>query len=761
MLSTGAWAQTSLQEQINSVGDGASITLAEDITISQTILIDKNITIDASGHTITSNVTSKLATFYVNKATCNFTITNAIIDGHSVASMAVSVYHGKAKDDLTGTVSTDQHNEGNVVTLTNCTVKNFTGWPGSYVGAVYAYGYSTVELNNCTFTGNTTSKATDGASGADVWAGAAATVNISGGSYQEVFVNSDSSNEAKITIENGATVAELAVCASYMADGSTNIPTIVVDNSTVTTLCTEVGNPIPADEVTVTNGGSITNMPATEVAKILNGKSTTAFPSLSAAFAAATDGQTVTLVANTTESVINENTNAVTLNLNGYTVTAPENATSTIRNNGGTLTITGTGSVINNNNKVDKGICVWARTGSIVIERGTFTNCSNYEATVYVGTTSANLGGTQPTVTINGGTFRNTADGKYAYNADLLPLTLNIYNEIADTYQAIVVNGGTFYGNDPAFGDDSQLNNVGTNNSNFVSADYHAEKNADGVYEIESGAYVAQSDYHKYITLDAAIEAATGATTIYLLDDAETTKETLPATVTINANDKVLTMPKFSAIDGEPLAFPNITGTETYTVKEAIYVRTNIASTQWGTVCLPFTLTSGTQIQYYNAGSITESVLNITEAESVAANTPVIFNKGTTADLEIRETNATVSLANAPVANGMLIGTFTDTTVPTGNTYFVNGDQFHKVQVSLKVPAFRAYINVGGGSAKSNVLNLNVVDSGATGIEADMINGLSAINGIYDLDGRQLSAPQKGINIMKLANGKTTKMIVK
>lgn len=490
------------------------------------------------------------------------------------------------------------------------------------------------------------------------------------------------------------------------------------------------------------------------------------YETLSAAVSAATEGQTIKLIAAVNEAVSNTNANNFTIDLNGKTWTSDE--TSTFKNDGGIVTITdtdaaGKGTVQNTANENDKGIAVWARTGSVVIESGTFVSQSNYEATLYVGTSATNLGDKTPTITVDGGTIKNEAEGKYAHNSALLPLTLNIINNIAnaDTYQAIVVNGGTFFGNDPSVGDDSQLNKI-NNNSNFVNSEKHAEyKN--GVFIIEEGGYKAQTGYIKYVTLDAAIDAAPDTeTTIYLLINAETTKDELPANITIDARSYELTMPSFVVLDGEAFTLPNITGAETYKVKKATYIRTNISATEWGTVCLPFSLTSGNGATYYTFGNISESTLTVNEATSVNPNTPVVSKKGT-GDLTINETNATVSLNATPVATGALVGTYTDANIPAnGSIYFINGDQFHKVQVSVKVPMYRAYINNTAPGAKPDVLNLNVIGIGnADGIESVVMDATNTAEAIYDVNGRQLTAPQKGLNIMKLANGKTVKVLLK
>lgn len=289
-----------LAEAVIAATAGQTVMLLADVSIDATINIDKDITIDGDNHTINSSVTDKFGLFYVNTKTCAFTVQNTTLEGNRVGSLAVRSYN-------------DNDNSGNNITLTNSKVQNFTGWPGGYVGAVYAFSHSHLTLKNCTFSGNTTAQSTNGASGADVWAGAATTVVINGGNYNEVFANTDKSSTESITITGGATITELAVCVSYKEDGSTNTPVIVIDGSTVTNLTTEEGNPISTENITLQNDGSITNMPAEEVAKILSGTSTKAFATIADAITAATSGNTITLLADVQIETINDWKDGVSL----------------------------------------------------------------------------------------------------------------------------------------------------------------------------------------------------------------------------------------------------------------------------------------------------------------------------------------------------------------------------------------------------------------------------------------------------------------
>ena len=293
--------------------------------------------------------------------------------------------------------------------------------------------------------------------------------------------------------------------------------------------------------------------------------------------------------------------------------------------------------------------------------------------------------------------------------------------------------------------------------------------NGNGTYGVKEGAYVARIGEQGYETLDEAIEAAKqaeSATTITLLTDAETEKETLPANVTINANDNVLTMPSFVVLDGEAFTLPKITGAEAYKVRKATYIRTNISDTQWGTVCLPFSLTSGNGVDYYTYNNISESdgKLYVESATAVAPHTPVVFKKATS-DLEINEENATVSLNKTPTLTAdALVGTYTDANITAdGSIYFINGNQFHQAQVSVKVPMYRAYINYTAPAGGSAPRALSIVVGGGDDATAigTLTTGDADVEAIYDAAGRKLQAPQKGMNIMKLANGKTVKLIVK
>lgn len=191
--------------------------------------------------------------------------------------------------------------------------------------------------------------------------------------------------------------------------------------------------------------------------------------SLAKALAAAKSGDTVKLTQDITpdERIVVTGNKNITIDLAEKKITSTADV-AIVNDGNGKLTITGNGTVDTSSSTNDENIAIWARTGSIDIENGTFINKSNKEATVYVGTSeNAN----EPVITIKGGTFKNSAEGTYTYNSSLKPLTLNVQNGKPVT--SIVITGGTFYGNDPKNGDD---NKGGT----FLAPDYKSVETSAG-----------------------------------------------------------------------------------------------------------------------------------------------------------------------------------------------------------------------------------------------------------------------------------------
>ena len=238
-----------------------------------------------------------------------------------------------------------------------------------------------------------------------------------------------------------------------------------------------------------------------------SGATTNEYATLAAAVAAVQDGETVVLVSTiANESVLYTGTAAFTIDLNGQTWNYLDGETgnwAAFKNNGATVTFkdsseSGTGKIYCNGD----GFCIWSRTGSVVIESGSFVNNSHEDYAIYLGTDDANfVGGVPPTITITGGSFVNEDNAPYNNKPAWSRLVLNVMNSNATTRtlvktELIQVSGGS-YSWDPALGDD----NMG---GSFVAEGYKS------VYDDTTGLYNVVPDAEEF-----TITFVNGETTLY------------------------------------------------------------------------------------------------------------------------------------------------------------------------------------------------------------------------------------------------------
>ncbi len=298
---------------------------------------------------------------------------------------------------------------------------------------------------------------------------------------------------------------------------------------------------------------------------------TTTYGTLNDAIEAAAEGDTVTLLADTTEDVvINKN---ITLDLGKWTITGTnksnayshngetivslivaKGANATVKN--GNIKGTAAGYTIQNNGTAtfEDLTATAGNNGSSMIDNwGTLTITSGE----YTGGLNVVKSEEGSVLTINGGEFTLSYSKKWDFNAVILVYgdttikggtfiqnakTASSYPQVVmtgvvDGYASVTkITGGTFINNFSgiksgifwALGDATSANfkvSGGTFNK-VISADYCAEgfipsttKNADGMYGVKEGKYVAKVGSTKYETLAEAIAAAKDGDTVKLLAD--------------------------------------------------------------------------------------------------------------------------------------------------------------------------------------------------------------------------------------------------
>jgi uncharacterized protein YjdB len=190
------------------------------------------------------------------------------------------------------------------------------------------------------------------------------------------------------------------------------------------------------------------------------------------------------------------------------------------------------------------------------------------------------------------------------------------------------------------------------------------------------------------------------------------------------------------------------------TQKPSIAINTTAAG--WGTTILPFAAEKPADVKVYSCAEMNGTDLVLVEVDALEANKPYViegaWNETLTGDAQ--GTQLTYD-------EGLLTGVYAQTEAAAG-TYVMqklNGKvAFYKVseEKPINVPANRAYLT--GVDSEAKVLNLG--DG-----ETDGINAIQAlIDGdaeIFNVNGVKQNTLQKGINIIKMGNGETRKIMVK
>ena len=204
------------------------------------------------------------------------------------------------------------------------------------------------------------------------------------------------------------------------------------------------------------------------------------------------------------------------------------------------------------------------------------------------------------------------------------------------------------------------------------------------------------------------------------------------------------------------------------TVNEISYTRQ--MSNNWGTLVLPYSLTLTGEESYrlYTIDKMEGEELVLKQLEgTVAAGTPcVVKRNGTEAKLTFGPNYATLNMARvAQDVGGMKFrGTYWTEDVNSG--YVISKNSFWNVEElknstsvnGVKVRPFRTWLD--GTSAKAPARLSMRIDGSTTGIDAiDAINDAEAE--YYDLSGKRLDEPQRGVNIVRMKSGKTKKIIIK
>ena len=230
---------------------------------------------------------------------------------------------------------------------------------------------------------------------------------------------------------------------------------------------------------------------------------------------------------------------------------------------------------------------------------------------------------------------------------------------------------------------------------------------------------------------------------------------------------------------------------------KAEYSRTMNAATQYGTVILPYEFTTNESVQAYLLRAEHTGTMWYEEVESVPAHTPFFYSKKTASDTNVNFNKtvanygitvaATHTTSNAEggqpydAASGMdgwtTKGYYITETVDasSGNTYYISGDKFWRATGTLKMYPHRVTYqgqwqydpDATEAPAMLNVITMGASETGddlpsevSTAIEAAHLRSLQQnARDIYDAQGRRQSELKSGLNIVRMADGTTVKIV--
>lgn len=226
--------------------------------------------------------------------------------------------------------------------------------------------------------------------------------------------------------------------------------------------------------------------------------------------------------------------------------------------------------------------------------------------------------------------------------------------------------------------------------------------------------------------------------------------------VLVKGEDDTYTCAKLVLETGKPFRAPF-----DFTATSASMTKT--ISNQFATLILPYDATVPTGCEAYTLTGVENDVVTGTKVDAISANTPVLLaNAG---EYDFNAENVAVAVTPTDPKEGILTGVYSAIQAPT-NSYVLQtqkGEQAFYHATAGNEPTmnpFTAYLTY----TASNNANKLIFDLGGevTSVEnVEAATSAATVVEIYDLSGRQVSAPVKGINLMKMSDGTVKKVIVK
>lgn len=291
----------------------------------------------------------------------------------------------------------------------------------------------------------------------------------------------------------------------------------------------------------------------------------------------------------------------------------------------------------------------------------------------------------------------------------------------------------------------------------------------DGEYSIEEGIYAINTNNVSVTGSDNETYSPAPTTSYVKVGTPTNQTISLSGHVSASVNESLATESAVTSVDMSNVT--SIDGTlnlidgrsfiapkKNVSVEAVTYTR-SLPST-WGTICMPFALTSDENTQYYKLSSVSGDNMTFEPVANVEAGEPAVFKKSNGGVLDINESNTTITAGSKEKiqnAGGWTMkGTYTtfnnNPAECDNNIYYIAENKFWYANQTFPVSAFRGWFEVAkSNAAKIQRYSILEGEYNATAIKY-VENPNGTVNIVFDLSGKKVSSPQKGINII---NGKT------
>ena len=202
------------------------------------------------------------------------------------------------------------------------------------------------------------------------------------------------------------------------------------------------------------------------------------------------------------------------------------------------------------------------------------------------------------------------------------------------------------------------------------------------------------------------------------------------------------------------------------TITRAIKASENETYGNWNTFVLPYDkeIPTGWEVKELTSSTVNGETISMVfeTAESIKAGVPYMVRVNSNVGKIIDENvEVTTKLTNVKTDHIEFVGVYERGFVPQG-AFFISSNLFYRAASANKnkIKAFRAYLKPLDENSSAKTLNYSIDDdSDVTGIEEETTE--ATIVGVYTIDGKRIDDMQQGVNILKMSNGKTVKVIIK